>query len=183
MSNTSLVDKVGWPTPIRGKTWPVSSRRCVGYTMVELMVGLALMAVILMAGVPLTSGWVDDARINESVSQMEAGYAQARAIAIRNSEGSVDTVAPAAVLCVSNGAIYVHAGLPSACGEDALWQANVAGGSNTTIKTADASAAFVCVGVGNRGYPIDAVLAGTSCTTETQVTVNRGGKSVQKNLF
>ena len=154
---------------------------CRGFTLVELMVTLSLLAVVLVSGVALTSGWVDDARINEGGSQMETAYAKARAAAIKNSTGSTGTAA--AVLCINSGVVYVHTGIPGTCGQNSLWNATLAGGTGTQVKNADASALFNCIGIGNRGYQVSTVVASAPCTSTILISINRGGKSVQKNLF
>ena len=156
------------------------TRRMQGFTLIELMVGIAIMAVLMASSVSLGAGWVNEARVTDARSQMRLAYSKGRAYAIRN--GNAVTTA-AAWICVASGVVYVYESTsalptgPAACGgAGSVWHADLAGGTATTVETAAAanSTAFACLGFGNRGIPISASIGATTCTTAQTLYVKRG---------
>ena len=60
-------------------------RRLKGFSLIELMVGIAIMAVVMASSVSLGGGWVDESRVTDARSQLRLAYSKARAYALRNS--------------------------------------------------------------------------------------------------
>ncbi len=75
----------------------VTRRRMAGFTLMELMVTIAIMAFLLLAGLPFMNGWVDGVRQMQARNQLLDGIGQARALALRNPESLADDV-PVAML-------------------------------------------------------------------------------------
>ena len=81
----------------------------LGMTLIEVMIGLAIVAMMLLAGMPSFSAWMANSRVRGMAEGLQSGLAVARAEAIRRNQnveflltnetvdlGSVGTVAPAA---------------------------------------------------------------------------------------
>ena len=57
-----------------------------GFTLVELMVAVSVMAVMLFAALPYIGTWLDNSRIRNSADSMQNGLQQARAEAVRRNQ-------------------------------------------------------------------------------------------------
>lgn len=77
-------------------------RRKAGFTLIEMMVTLAIMALLLLVGAPLGRAWVANAHIAQAESQLLQAYERTRALALRNPAG-VTAPTTAATLCITNG--------------------------------------------------------------------------------
>ena len=55
-----------------------------GVTLIELVITLAIAAMLMLVGVPLTAGWIDGSRQMHAHAQVTEAVAQARALALRN---------------------------------------------------------------------------------------------------
>lgn len=174
------------------------TRRMQGVTLIELMVGIAIMAVVMASSVSLGADWVNEARVTEARSQMRLAYSKARALGIRN--GNARTTDAAAWVCVASGVVYVYQSMPTSstgpdtCGivagdaavddDGLIWRADLAGGIATTVETAAAanSTAFTCLGFGNRGLPVAVSMGATACTTDQIIYVKRGNSNEATTL-
>lgn len=66
-----------------------------GFTLVEMLVVLAIMALLLLAAAPLTLHWVHGAHTAEAKSKLALAYEQAKALALRNPCSAYGTLAAA----------------------------------------------------------------------------------------
>ncbi len=62
----------------------VSAHRQRGVTLIELMIGLFIMVLLLLAALPFGARWVDGNRQMHARSLLWEGVSQARAVALRN---------------------------------------------------------------------------------------------------
>lgn len=86
---------------IKHIAFAVPSRRLkFGFTLVEMLVVLAIMAMLLLAVTQLTADWVHGAHTSEAKSKLARSYEQAKALALRNpcSVDSAISHSPAATL-------------------------------------------------------------------------------------
>ena len=60
------------------------SRRVAGFSLVELMVTLAVMAVLAATGTPFAREWIDSNRQIQARNVMWEAVSQARSLALRN---------------------------------------------------------------------------------------------------
>lgn len=85
----------------------------LGVTLIEMLVVLAVSALLLLAGTALTAQWVQSARVHQAQQQVVAGFEQAKALALRN-PCRAQSQEPAATLVASideeRVALTVHAG-------------------------------------------------------------------------
>ncbi|WP_024889301.1 pilus assembly FimT family protein [Luteimonas huabeiensis] len=64
-----------------------------GFTLVELMVTIAIVAMLLLVGLPFARSWIDGTRQLQAVGQLQEAVSQARAMALRNPSGLPATIA------------------------------------------------------------------------------------------
>ena len=79
-----------------------------GFTLIELMVTVALLAILLMMVAPLTSGWSDRNQVQSAKSSLKTAISQARVSAIRNTENKKSNEAAASV-CIDSTNLTVNA--------------------------------------------------------------------------
>ena len=158
--------------------------RTLGFTLIELAIGIALIALIAAAGVPLTTAWVDQSRASEAVGQIRLGYSKARALALRGQDE--------VFLCLNDGTIYLYGANPGTCGSTnpaPVWRAGLAGGSATIVRLGEGgnnSPLASCFGFSRKGWLNGAAQIGNSTcapANTTQITASKGSKSVSKNLL
>lgn len=76
--------------------------RATGFGMMEMLIVIAIASLLLLAGVPLTRGWMADASIQQAESQLMQAYAKTKALALRNPSAASGST-PAATLRIING--------------------------------------------------------------------------------
>lgn len=139
-----------------------------GFTLLELMIVLAIIAVLLAVGLPYTRAWVDSNRQLQARNVLTEAVAQTRALAMRNPGGITDTSA-AALLKLSGHTIEVE----NADGSQVLWSGTVP--TNATFKLADGAglvgAALGCVAFDNRGQRLPSASGCTTPTAQYRVAV------------
>ncbi|OWQ49947.1 hypothetical protein CEE60_18340 [Stenotrophomonas maltophilia] len=146
-----------------------------GVTLIELMIGLFIMAMLLMAAMPFGAHWVSSNRQMEARSVLWEGVSQARAMALRNPSARRAT-APAAMLRLRAGWLEVMvAGV-----DTPAWSAKLRHGVHLKLADqdgfadADALAAsdypdFDCVSFTARGVR----LPGADGCTDSDVALGR----------
>ena len=157
-----------------------------GFTLIELVVTLAIMATVLMLAMPLTGSWVDSATVVESKALLQQAYSRTRATALAN-PGGVAGEGVAAYMCLVDSKIYVQSATLTTCGEINAetnikfdWVGNLK--PNVAVDTSQ-RATFVCMGMSNLGMPISGALNGATCTTDKILTVTKGEQSDEKTLY
>lgn len=78
--------------------YPFRSTHQLGFTLVELMVTIIILAILLAIAVPWTSAWIDRAKVKNSANAVKSALVQARTAALRNPNGINDS--SKAVSCV-----------------------------------------------------------------------------------
>ena len=86
------------------------NKRSYGFTLIELMITLAVFALLLMVGLPSMTTWVQNQQVRTSAEGLQAGLQFARAEALRRNTAVrfqlVDTLTPACVL-IDSGTSWV----------------------------------------------------------------------------
>ena len=150
-----------------------------GFTLVEILVVLTLTVVGFLVAAPFTTAWVDSSRVVEARAALQQAYTQARAIALRNGAGAIGD-APAALMCMASGTLFVHQGIPAGCGTAPAWRQAVPGGAGTSMTLA--GQALGCVAFANTGRTVAFSFDGENCATDTAFEVSRGGENVSGAL-
>ncbi len=140
-----------------------------GVTLIELMIGLFIMAMLLMAAMPFGAHWVSSNRQMEARSVLWEGVSQARAMALRNPSARRAT-APAAMLRLRAGWLEVMvAGV-----DTPAWSAKLRDGVHLKLADQDGFANadapdFDCVSFTARGLR----LPGADGCTDSDVALGR----------
>ncbi len=155
-----------------------ASYRQQGFTLVELLVTLAITSMVLLASAPYLSDWTYSRQIKDANSKLMSAYGLAKALALRNPEAA-PAAAPAAGIKVVTGsstrAIYVCKGDPAsaACttgGSNVLWSADFPAAISMTLGGSSVtSGSAVTVAIDNRGVPTTGLVYG--------YTLSRGGSA------
>lgn len=171
----------------------ISQARHGGFTLIELMIGVAIMALLLLAAAPFTMDWVDSARQMRARSNLIEAVGQARALAMRNPEAVSSGVAVAAVLYQpGQNALCVvtresGAWLASTCLADGKscadkdtgktatgvsWLGCISSpGNSLAMKVADVD--FLCAAYDSRGRQLDTTdLVASACVSPDSASVS-----------
>ncbi|GGP21079.1 hypothetical protein GCM10010970_18600 [Silvimonas iriomotensis] len=139
-----------------------------GFTLVEMMIVVLIVALFLLLGVPLTARWVGSANVNSATVSFTQGAAMVRSRALRNT-GGVALSAPSAYLILINGNATATAG-GTVCVQDAttvgglncdnaVWMARLPNGTSATFNGANAQ----CLALTPGGLITSATLGSTTC--------------------
>lgn len=75
--------------------------RQAGFTLVELMITVAVIGALLLASANLTGTWIDRSKVNSAQASFEAAITQAKALALRNAGNQLSDT-PAVSVCIDN---------------------------------------------------------------------------------
>jgi len=152
----------------------------LGFSLIELVIGIAIMGLLAAMGVPMTRNWVLSHEVQDSKSITRLGLDHARAAALRNSAGLQDATEAAAIVCLTQSTLSLYQASsissPAACGSgDVLWTARV----SAAVTVGTATDALKCFAYTSRGLLIDPSDASGSdhCTTSGNLTIAEGGLS------
>ena len=121
-------------------------RRARGFPLVELMVTIAVGAILAMVAMPFTASWVDSARQMEARNLLREGAGHARAVALRNPAGVPVAEAAVRLRTGDDGLLEVVQRVPG--GTDVVaWQGRIH--PSLTLKTAAGN--FSCIDYSSRG--------------------------------
>lgn len=164
-------------------------KRQLGFTLIEVMVIVAIMAILAGMGSYIGSDFIANAQRREAREQLHAAFQKARAAAVGNISASDNGVA-VALMCLGTDSVLrvftldidTTISLPTTCddsGPAARWQAKLAGGSAMQVVNPGTSPAtsWSCMALDNRGRSIALTLNTTACSQPAQVRLIRGGVS------
>ncbi len=140
-----------------------------GLTLVEMMITLVLLALVLVALVPLTSQWFGRSKQNTADCALPTAIDMTRSLALRNLPA--DPGKPAALLCLTPTALNLYRGnaLPASCpttpDAQAVW-------SLTSSTSAPFVSAGRCYALDSAGRPLAlAALGSTACDSALETTL------------
>jgi|GEM_PF-3262214 len=81
-------------------------QRARGFSLIELLVVLAVVAFLAFVTVPLASGWIRNAQLEKDFAGVQRALGTTKALAMRNSTGADSGVA-SAVLCRSGQDLFI----------------------------------------------------------------------------
>ncbi|KAF1687218.1 hypothetical protein B1992_04335 [Pseudoxanthomonas broegbernensis] len=171
-----------------GRSGPLAA----GFTLIELMVGIAIMAMLLLAAAPFTRDWVDGTRQMRARSNLLEAVGQARSRAMRNplaltsaqaGQGAAAVVydKDGHVLCVISRTADGSAWEGCAAGN---WQGAIANPGSLQLKVGQEEDAgdFVCAAYDTRGVLVASSYGGVDCVapggTAADVFIKAGNQEV-----
>ncbi|SDW62008.1 prepilin-type N-terminal cleavage/methylation domain-containing protein [Pseudomonas kuykendallii] len=154
-------------------------RQARGFSLIELMISVALLAFLVLIAGPFTSAWSNGAKVRDAEGVLNQGIGRAKAAALRNRYGIVDGK-PAATLCLSDSNLLsLHEAndkdTPATCLTHSPWQAQLPASVSVTL-TADAST-LSCLSFDNHAAPASASVP-SGCSSSTALTLAAGGENV-----
>lgn len=147
-----------------------------GFTLIEVMIVIAIFSLIILVAAPISGGWVRDADLLTTESQLTEAVGRAKAASLRNARSATGEN-PAAVVCRSNtNLLTVMEGTTAAAPSctptgTQVWQAQMK--SNITVQVN--SAAFNCLCFNNKGAITTAAPCTSSCATSTTFSLDAEG--------
>lgn len=148
-------------------------RRNSGFTLIELMVTIAIAGMLLFIGAPLSKAWTDSAHQRDAAGLLSQGISRAKATALRNPGGAQEE-APAAALCRSGQVLKLFSiadtqSISCSATANILWTAQLP----TSVALQAGGTDIACVAFNSRGLP---VVGGNACTTSS-IDVTAGSES------
>ncbi len=153
-----------------------------GFSLVELMIILAITALLATAAAPLTSGWVRDAELTEVRGSLTQAFGRAKAASLRNFRGAQSN-APVAAICLANNTVTVREGTSTnapSCSANTgtlVWQNPL--DSNVTITSSGSAVSCLCFD--NRGLLTNNACA--SCSTAGTLTLTAGSQNDTLTIY
>lgn len=143
-----------------------SIRKYKGFTLIEMMITIALLGFILMIGSSLTRAWIDQSQVNNAIHTIQDAVSQTKAIAIRNTNNTTLEQA-AASLCIYDTSIkIVYGNCPSVEPINAIQSFPLS--SDISIK--DGNTPLFCMDFNYVGILVPA----SNCTTTATPTLTIG---------
>lgn len=165
---------------------------CTGVTLIELLIGMAILGLILGLGLPSVSTWIQNTQVRGAAESISSGLQLARAEAVKrntlvgftmagpDSTWSVDVMNPAAQITARSGAegtgnaqiattnatiIFDGLGKTSLAADATIQVTNPTGGACKTGVTPGLNCLNVTVSVGGQVKMCDPIINGASGDT------------------
>ncbi|MBM7062773.1 prepilin-type N-terminal cleavage/methylation domain-containing protein [Pseudomonas sp. UL073] len=154
-------------------------KRAGGFSLVELMITVALLGVLVMIAGPFTAAWSNSAQLRDAEGHLNQGLGRAKAHALRNRYGMIDSQ-PAALLCLGQDRrLSLHeaasASTPASCSSPQIWSAQMP----ERVSVQSNGTAFACLAFDAKGRP--AALSGCSTSQTFALTAGSDNVSVTFN--
>jgi len=148
-----------------------------GFSLIELMVTIAVMLLLLLVGAPFAAGWGNSASVQQSKSQLMQGMAQLKATALRNTNAVLisDTATPSAVLVSTGTQLCVYSGAPANPGCDPA-AAGFSWGAAISAALTLNDATLQCIAMNNIGIPMPLAIGSITCGTSMNYQLTRGSE-------
>ncbi|MCY1267955.1 hypothetical protein D9M68_216870 [compost metagenome] len=145
-----------------------------GFSLIELMIVVALIGILAMIAGPFTMAWSDSAQARDAEGLLNQGIGRAKATALRNRYAMIDAQ-PAALLCLSpDKLLSLHeaaaAGSPASCASPPLWSAQLP----ERVAVQSAGGDFSCLALDTKALPTH--LSG--CSTSQTFALKVGSEDV-----
>ncbi|MBZ8141737.1 hypothetical protein CLD22_17750 [Rubrivivax gelatinosus] len=142
-------------------------RRQRGLTLVEMMIALALMAMLALMVAQLGSSWTDNARLTRVQALFQQAYDSTKSAALQNNLARARGEG-AASLCIAAGSFSVVLG--DDCSAHPIW--SFAHDAGTGVELADGS---TCIALDSAGIAVPA----TDCSTDLRYSITTGSAHVE----
>ncbi|GGA44108.1 pilus assembly FimT family protein [Dyella nitratireducens] len=136
----------------------------LGFSLIELMVVIGLVAFLLTLGVPLAREWVQSAHQRDSAGKLAEALGRAKALALRNPQALTDQSLPAAAVCLIGQQLSVvgaDTNKQIACTNQSDWTQQIS--SDASVVLTNTNIPFQCAAYNERGVLLVTSLSGLSC--------------------
>ncbi len=147
--------------------------RHTGFTLIELMVTIAIMTILMLLAIPLTMSWVNSAQVGETKSLLMQGFGHAKSVALRNPDAikASDSDRVAGLKLIDGATLLVCKGDPTlgACAEgggNLVWQTDLTRGTGVNVTFNSSNSATVALD--NTGMPLDQLAYSISKGSENE---------------
>lgn len=162
-------------------------RNAQGFTLVEVMVVVALLAIVAGMGTYFSVDFLHKAQRREARDQFSMGYRKAKSMAMRNVSALTGNEVATLVCLGSDQVLRVYVrddttspatALPTSCistGITPVWSAQIAGGSATTVFHAGGETMnWSCMALNRWGRSVAHSLDSSTCTLPDELRIKRG---------
>ncbi|MGA7439942.1 MAG: prepilin-type N-terminal cleavage/methylation domain-containing protein [Luteibacter sp.] len=135
-----------------------------GFSLIELMVTLTVLAFLILLSAPLTRAWVQSAHQRSAYGMLLEALGRAKALSLRNAAAQTDQTLPVAAACLigSDARVVVPVGTSLSCAAGIVWSSTLPEDAEVTLATG--GGALSCVAYNERGLALDATVGGLHCT-------------------
>lgn len=153
-----------------------------GFTLIEVMVVIGLVAFLLTLGVPLAREWVQSAHQREAAGTLSEALGRAKALALRNPQGLTDQTLPAAAVCMTAGKLAVVPATAQkiTCDTKPEWTRPLPPDASIVVTLTNIP--FQCVAYNERGVALVTSVSNLSCT-QASLDVNVASEEVVNVLL
>lgn len=147
--------------------------RASGFSLIEMMVVVAILGILAVAGTALTVNWVKQAEITKTVSSLANAISLAKSTSMRNERGFTDNSAASQICLNSNNILSVHKPTSSAsasCTSTSIYSFQIP--ANVQIKDVS-STTLNCIAFGHLGDQQNT----SPCTADKVLTITNGSLS------
>lgn len=145
-----------------------------GFSLIELMIVLALLGFLLMLAVPFTNTWSANAKLRDAENLLQQGVGRVKALAQRNALGISGSEKVAARLCLDRATAKLELYPADTCSGTTAWSAQLP----TVVSIKNGGTLFSCLAMSNRGLP---VVTG-NCNIKSEYTLSTGDENVKVTL-
>ncbi len=153
-----------------------------GFSLIELMVTITILAILVTAGSAFTAQWSKQAELDKAVMSFQSAIDLAKSTAIRN-EFATNTSLPASQICFDSSTAELTVRKASTSGSASCTSAIIFSSflkNSIDIKRASDTASFQCFALNNYGQIISHETAEYSCKTDLNITIHNG--TLNENL-
>lgn len=157
-------------------------RKQLGFTLIELMITIVVLAILLFVGTSLTRAWVDQSHVDGALAAIKNATYQARSAAIRNTNNQESSLATASV-CIDKThqeirVIRVAKDNTDACStsdsntpdQNYILQ-KIPYASNVIFKVKGNDAEFFCLSFNSNGMLVAASSPSATCNSNLNLTI------------
>lgn len=155
-------------------------KRNGGYTLIEILIVIAILATVVLMAAPLSGGWINASNLQESEGQLREAVSRAKSLALRNAIAAKGGMPVSAVclntsreLSVRQSAADTPLNCALAVGEKS-WQASI----NEKMAIKHSGTAFTCVCFDNKALVTQAGTCST-CSSKPEFELIPNGSEAE----